>query len=93
MSTNKFRVIPSVEQLRQRDAVRLLEVRFGHEVVVDALREEAASVRTHLIENSPVDDDVDREDILRQIENGLEKRLCAMLRPSLRRVINATRSE
>ena len=90
MSTNKFRVIPSVEQLRQRDAVRLLEVRFGHEVVVDALREEAASVRTHLIENSPVDDDVDREDILRQIENGLEKRLCAMLRPSLRRVINAT---
>ena len=51
MSTNKFRVIPSVEQLRQRDAVRLLEVRFGHEVVVDALREEAASVRTHLIES------------------------------------------
>ena len=90
MLTNKFRVIPSVEQLRQRDAVRLLEVRFGHEAVVDALREEAASVRTHLIENSPGDDDVDREDILRQIENGLEKRLCAMLRPSLRRVINAT---
>lgn len=90
MLTNKFRVIPSVEQLRQRDAVRLLEVRFGREAVIEALREETASVRTYLIENSSADDDIDREDILRQIENGLEKRLCNMLRPSLRQVINAT---
>jgi len=90
MLTNKFRVIPSVEQLRQRTAVRLLEVRFGHDAVVEALREETESVRTQLIKDSSVDDDIDREDILRQIENGLKKRLCTMLRPSLRRVINAT---
>lgn len=90
MLTNKFRVIPSVEQLRQRTAVRLLEVRFGHDAVVEALREETESVRTQLIKDSSVDDDIDREDILRQIENGLKKRLCTMLRPSLRQVINAT---
>jgi L-seryl-tRNA(Ser) seleniumtransferase len=90
MLTNKFRVIPSVEQLRQRTAVRLLEVRFGHDAVVEALREETESVRTQLIKDSSVNDDIDREDILRQIENGLKKRLCTMLRPSLRRVINAT---
>ena len=90
MLTNKFRVIPSVEQLRQRTAVRLLEVRFGHDAVVEALREETESVRTQLIKDSSVNDDIDREDILRQIENGLKKRLCTMLRPSLRQVINAT---
>ena len=90
MLTNKFRVIPSVEQLRQRTAVRLLEVRFGHDAVVEVLREETESVRTQLIKDSSVDDDIDREDILRQIENGLKKRLCTMLRPSLRQVINAT---
>ena len=44
MLTNKFRVIPSVEQLRQCTAVRLLEVRFGHDAVVEALHVRAVEV-------------------------------------------------
>ena len=39
------RAIPSIEQLRQRPAARALVSRFGHDAVVDALREEAQAVR------------------------------------------------
>ena len=41
-----FRTIPSIEQLRQRPAVRALEARFGAEATVDALRAAAADVRS-----------------------------------------------
>src|SRR5437867_1848183 len=40
-----FRLIPSIEQLRQRPAVRALEARFGVEATVSALRAAAAAVR------------------------------------------------
>ena len=40
-----FRLIPSIEQLRQRPAVRALEARFGVEATVSALRAAAADVR------------------------------------------------
>src|SRR5882672_7339221 len=40
-----FTVIPSIEQLRQRPAVRALEARFGAEATVNALRAAAADVR------------------------------------------------
>ena len=33
-----FRIIPSIEQLRQRQTVRALEVDFGRETIVEALR-------------------------------------------------------
>ena len=39
-----FSVIPSIEQLRQRPAVRALEARFGADATVDALRAAAAEV-------------------------------------------------
>ena len=40
-----FTVIPSIDQLRLRPAVRALEARFGAEATVDALRAAAAEVR------------------------------------------------
>ncbi|MGH9346316.1 MAG: hypothetical protein ACRD26_03525, partial [Vicinamibacterales bacterium] len=43
-----FRVIPSIEQLRQRAAVRRLEARYGREALVAALREAAAALRDDL---------------------------------------------
>jgi len=41
-----FTVIPSIERVRQRAAVRALEARFGAEATVNALRAAAAEVRT-----------------------------------------------
>jgi L-seryl-tRNA(Ser) seleniumtransferase len=43
-----FRAIPSIEQLRQRSDVQELERAFGRERVVEALRAEAAAVRTRI---------------------------------------------
>ena len=43
------RIIPSIDQLRQRDAVRRLEARYGREATVQALREEAAALREQLV--------------------------------------------
>ena len=40
-----FRVIPSIEQLRKRAAVRALEARFGAAATVTALREAASDMR------------------------------------------------
>ena len=45
-----FRIIPSVEQLRQREAMRALETRYGRTVLLDALSARAlplAALRTH----------------------------------------------
>ena len=82
------RVIPSIDKLRRRDAVRLLEERFGRKAVVAALREETASVRAGLADSPAARPS--GESVARKIEAGLTQRLRAALSPSLRRVINAT---
>src|SRR5260370_1165492 len=43
-----LRVIPSVEQLRQREAMRTLETRYGRAALLDALRAETAGLRDRL---------------------------------------------
>src|SRR5262249_25589760 len=40
-----FRLIPSIEQLRQRPVIRALEDHFGADATVDALRAAAAAIR------------------------------------------------
>ena len=81
-------VIPSIERLRQRDAVRRLEDLYGRQAVVAALREEAAVVRAALADSSAGRPSGDQ--VVQQIEAGLTRRLRAALSPSLRPVINAT---
>ncbi len=82
------RVIPSIEQLRQRESVRVLEARYGLQPVVDALREEAESLRESIEQGSV--GVTDRESAAAHIERELGARLAATLSPSLRPVINAT---
>src|SRR5690242_10963106 len=83
-----LRVIPSIEQLRQRDAMVALETRYGRGALVDALRAETAALRERLgsgtVAAVTVDEAVDA------IERGAEARLRAAMRPSLVGVINAT---
>ena len=85
---SKFRVIPSIDQLRQRDAVRDLEDRYGHRTVVAALRDATETLRSGLRLGSS---DVRlSEDAARAIETRAEAVLDDSLSPSLRSVINAT---
>src|SRR5918994_7059780 len=83
-----FRVIPSVEQLRQREAMRALETRYGRGALLDALRAETAALRERLSSGHVAAVTVD--EAVEAIERGAEARLRAAMRPSLVRVINAT---
>jgi L-seryl-tRNA(Ser) seleniumtransferase len=83
-----FRVIPSVEQLRQRDAMRGLETRYGRGALTDALRAETGALRDELAAGRLAA--VTLDEAVGRIETGVEARLRAAMRPSLVRVINAT---
>src|SRR5450759_2492078 len=43
-----LRVIPAIEQLRQREAMRALETRYGRAALLEALRAETAALRDRL---------------------------------------------
>jgi L-seryl-tRNA(Ser) seleniumtransferase len=80
-----MRNIPSIEQLRQRPAMRALEAQYGRAAIVDALRAEADAVRRRAREGSLAADD-----LVGAIEHALPARLAGMSGASLRRVVNAT---
>jgi L-seryl-tRNA(Ser) seleniumtransferase len=79
------REIPSIEQLRQRPAMRALEEEFGRAAVVEALRDEAAAVRQAAAQGGTLPDDVSEA-----ITGAVPGRLAAAAAASLRHVINAT---
>ena len=83
-----FRVIPSIDELRQRPAVRALEARFGAEATLDALRDAAGSVRQAIAagDRSFATDTM----AVARIETAAETRLAAQFRRSLEPVINAS---
>jgi hypothetical protein len=64
--------------------IRLLEAKFGHEAVVDALRSETAVMRDRIARG-----DVP-EDVAEAIAGAVPERLRLGAVPSLQRVINAT---
>jgi len=81
-------VIPAIEQLRQREAMRALETRYGRGALVEALRAETAALRERLASGHI--GAVTLNEAVDAIERGAEARLRAAMRPSLVRVINAT---
>lgn len=83
-----FRVIPSIEQLRQHVSARALETRYGRDALVAALRDAAGDVRRALTSGTaaPATEDTAVTEIICRAE----ARLTAGFQPSLRRVINAT---
>lgn len=82
-----FRVIPSIEQLRQRAAVAALERQHGHAATLDALRQAADAVRADIAAGHHVGT---AEDVAGNIESRLAWQLAGEARGSLRPVINAT---
>jgi L-seryl-tRNA(Ser) seleniumtransferase len=79
-----FRVIPSIDLLRQRAGVRALEMTHGAESTVDALRRAASEVRDQIQAGATISDA--GADIEQQAARSLE----TAARGSLRPVINAT---
>ena len=83
-----FRLIPSIDELRQRAAIRALEARFGGTATVDALRSAAAAVRDAVARG---DNSLSSAaDVTACIESMARDRLDQQFRPSLEPVINAT---
>src|SRR5688500_258485 len=80
-----MRKIPSIEQLRQRPAMRALEAQFGRSALIEALRAEADALRQRASEGEPEPDDVTG-----WIERTVPARLASATAASLQPVINAT---
>ena len=89
-----LRVIPSIEQLRQREGVRALERDYGRAAIVLALREETAALRARLAGRTAdapaADAPADASAAAAAIEHGVVARLHGSTAASLRPVINAT---
>jgi L-seryl-tRNA(Ser) seleniumtransferase len=83
---NVFKSIPSIEQMRQRPAVRALETRFGAEATLSALRAGAATVREALGSG----EGGAAAPIAERIEALAASTLDTAFRPSLQPVLNAT---
>src|ERR1700738_93099 len=83
-----FRSIPSIELLRQRPAVRMLEARFGPRATVDALRAAAEDARSAIAGGDTAWSS--EATVVARREAAAELRFDDMFRPSLKAVINAT---
>ena len=83
----RFRVIPSIEQLRQRAAIVGLEREHGQAATLHALRHAADAVRSGIAAGL---DFGGADDVAREIEARLSRDLTRDARGSLRPVINAT---
>lgn len=86
--TSKFRVIPSIGQIRERERIRQLEASYGGSATVATLREVAADVRRELRTTSLAFDSVEQAALA--IEERATVALAERLSPSLRPLINAT---
>jgi L-seryl-tRNA(Ser) seleniumtransferase len=90
-----YRVIPSIEQLRRREAVRALERDYGRDAIVRALRDETDAVRARLALGAQelvgsMSAAPDAAAVAAAIETGVRARLSRATAASLRPVINAT---
>ncbi len=83
-----FRIIPSIDQLRQRPGVSALAREFGDGATTTALREAAAAVRERIAAGQPAPSN--SEAAAHLIESTAGSQLTAQFRGSLRAAINAT---
>jgi L-seryl-tRNA(Ser) seleniumtransferase len=83
-----YRVIPSIEELRQRPALAALASVYGHDAVVSALREATNSLRAAIASGLSSAPSVDAA--AARIERDAAAWLAATHRPSLRSLFNAT---
>lgn len=85
----RLRALPSVDFVLNRPEAETLEERFPHEEIVAEVRRELDRLRRAVQEGS-VTDLPGREAVAERVLAAAKQRLEESLRPSLRRVINAT---
>jgi L-seryl-tRNA(Ser) seleniumtransferase len=83
-----LRALPSIDTLLQRPAVRILDMRYGRDATVTALRAGLAALRRDLSSNGAAG--ADRETLAAQVEAAAARQLAAAATSTLRQVINAT---
>jgi L-seryl-tRNA(Ser) seleniumtransferase len=83
-----LRALPSIDTLLQRPAVRILDMRYGRDATVTALRAGLAALRRDLSSNGAAG--ADRETLAAQVEAAAARQLAAAATGTLRQVINAT---
>jgi L-seryl-tRNA(Ser) seleniumtransferase len=84
---SEFRLIPSIEQLRQRPAIAVLEHQHGHAATIRALRQAADAIRRDIAAGETF---ADGEAVASEVEKRAARQLTSTTRGSLRPVINAT---
>jgi L-seryl-tRNA(Ser) seleniumtransferase len=82
-----LRALPSIDALLQRPAVRVLDVRYGRDATVTALRDGLAALRQTMARG---DAGAEREWLAAEVERAAEGRLAAAAAGTLRHVVNAT---
>jgi len=85
----KLRLLPSIEHLRQRDAIRSLATDYGPKATLATLRTVVESLRQEISNSDPPQPD-DREQAAIIIEQRTALKLASAFKPSLTSVINAT---
>ena len=86
-----FRIIPSVDLLRQRPRIVTLEQEYGSTATLAALRLATSETRASIAAaDSARDLPADREELIARIEASVDRYLTGRFRGSLRPVINAT---
>ena len=84
----EFRLIPSIDELRQRATIRALERQFGGDATLDALRQAAAAVREAIrVSDRSLETG---SAVIARIEAIARARLGEAFHPSLEPVINAS---
>jgi L-seryl-tRNA(Ser) seleniumtransferase len=83
-----YTIIPSIDALRQRPAVRALEVQFGAAATLGALRAAASTVRAAIAGGDS--SMATEEAVVARIETAADAHVRDAFRPSLEPVINAT---
>lgn len=81
-----YRVIPSIDQLRQRPDIKALEATYGAGATIEAVRAETQTLRVTIAAGAASSID----EVIVWIEHGAATRLQQRFRGSLRPVINAT---
>ena len=85
-SDNPFRNLPAVNDILQAPGIMALEHRHAHDVIVAAIRDELAEIRSQLGQGQSLNGELSVE----MVAAHVEARLTRDLRPRLRSVINAT---
>jgi L-seryl-tRNA(Ser) seleniumtransferase len=86
MSANRYRHLPSVNQVLESPVVQSLLAVHAHDVVVDSVRDELLLLR----EQIGAGNDLDGQATLESLAGRVAERVAREQRPNLRPVINAT---